>query len=105
MEKQTVTEWLTEKKLTEHEIDFLVTFIPTLTYLQKSSEKKPAAFQMLKEQFPTFKVEQDVNYYEYEHFNSAIQTNICNKFSTRELLDRMSEQGLCKPFCESLLKK
>ena len=103
MEKLTVTEWLKEKNLTENEIDFLVTFIPTLTYLQKKSEKRTVAFKMLKEQFSTFSVDPEVNYLEFEVFNSTIQKNISNKISSKELLERMSEQDLCKPFCDSLL--
>lgn len=39
MEKLTVVEWLQKKNVTENEIDFIVTFIPTITYLQKEPEK------------------------------------------------------------------
>lgn len=91
------------ENLTKNEIDFLLTFIPTINYLQKCSDKKTVAYKMFKEQFPTFIVEQEFNYYEYELLNSVIQINIPNKLSTKELLERMSEQGFCKPFCDSFL--
>ena len=103
MEKLTVTGWLNVENLTKNEIDFLLTFIPTTNYLQKCSDKKTVAYKMFKEQFPTFIVEQEFNYYEYELLNSVIQINIPNKISTKELLERMSEQGFCKPFCDSFL--
>ncbi|MBY0095679.1 hypothetical protein [Mesobacillus maritimus] len=103
MEIPLVTEWLKMRKLTENEIDFLLTFIPTITYLQKSPDKKTEVFKMFNEQFPTFFVEPELNYFEYELLDSAIQRNTSNKISTKELLERMSEQGLCKPFCDSLL--
>lgn len=58
---------------------------------------------MFKKQFPTFAVELEVNYWEYETFHKTIQKNIENKISTKELLKCMSKQGLCKSFCDSLL--
>ena len=52
VEKSTVAEWLKVKNLTEYEIDFLLTFIPTITYLQKSPDKKTRAFNMFKGTIP-----------------------------------------------------
>ncbi|MBM7602419.1 hypothetical protein JOC75_000389 [Metabacillus crassostreae] len=103
MEKLTVVEWLQKKNVTENEIDFIVTFIPTITYLQKKPEKTTEAMDMFKKQFPTFCVELEVNNWEYEIVHKTIQKNIQNKISTKELLKRMSKQGLCKSFCDSLL--
>ncbi|MDQ0229097.1 hypothetical protein [Metabacillus malikii] len=96
METVTLTEWLKGNHLTGNEIDFLVTLIPTFTFLQHNPEKKAQAFSMLAEQFPDFYVNPEGNYMEYDVINTTIQKNIPGKISTKEVLRRMSEQGLCR---------
>lgn len=103
MNKLTVMAWLKENELTANETDFLLTFIPSIVTLKLDSTKTPLVFGMLKKQFSTYIIEPEANYMEFNNFNSAIQKNIPNKISTKELLERMSMQGLCKPLCDSLL--
>lgn len=102
MDHLTVIEWLRENRLTEQEIDFIMTFIPALSVLEVDREKLPQVSQMLTQHFPTFVIDH-LNNLQFSDVDTVIQTNIPYKISTKELLKRMSAQGLCRLLSESLL--
>ncbi|WP_078380722.1 hypothetical protein [Sutcliffiella halmapala] len=103
MHDLTVMEWLQAKALSESDIDFLLTFIPSISVIKTKPNLKEPVFRMLQEQFPEYIIDSDANHLKFATINSAIQRNIKNKINTEELLKRMSAQGLCRPFCDLLV--
>lgn len=104
MDDLTVIEWLQVKSLSESDIDFLLTFIPSISVIKSKPNLRKPVFRTLHEQFPEYVIDLDANYLEFSTLNSAIQRNINNKINTQELLKRMSGQGICMPLCDLLLK-
>lgn len=104
MDELTVTEWLEQKLSTNKEIDFLLTFMPSLSVLDVDYSKSIHVFNMLEQDYPDIPIDKNVNYFQFNSLDSLIQKHVQVGFPTEELLRRMSAQGTCKPVCDRILK-
>ncbi|KEK25261.1 hypothetical protein [Bacillus gaemokensis] len=103
MKDLTIIEWLEEKRLTDREIDFLLTLIPGLSTLWVDKSKRSNVFTMLKNQFTDFPVSEDIDYLQFNNLNLILQENLQGKISTDDLLQQLSQQRICKPISDFIL--
>ncbi|MGE7023060.1 hypothetical protein [Solibacillus cecembensis] len=104
MDNLTVLEWLEKEKLSEDEIDFLLTFIPNISVIKSQPAKTVVICQSMNKLFPRANLKMEENYLDYDVFKFTIQKYIVNKISVKELLIRMSAQKICKPLCDYFLQ-
>ncbi|QDP41198.1 hypothetical protein [Radiobacillus deserti] len=103
MKNITVMDWLYEEECTDREIDFILTFLPALSTLSIDYSKMAHIHKLLNKRFPDFSISWDKDYLQFVNFDSLIKEKLAGKFSTKELLCRMSRQEMCKSICDTIL--
>ena len=88
----------------EGEIEFLLTFRLNISLLKSQPAKAIVVCQSMNKQFPKVSLHPEENYLDYNVFKFTIEKYTASKISVRELLIRMSEQKMCKPYCDFFLQ-
>lgn len=96
-------DWMREKQLNEEEMNFILTFIPTLSALMQKDAFREKIMRLLESRFPSIHINEEMNFGSYREFDTFLQEGFQGKIHIDEFIDFVEENHCCKDWCAEIL--